>query len=261
MFVDQTRIYAKAGDGGNGVVSFRREKFVPRGGPDGGDGAQGGDVILRVNRHIDNLKVFHYNPRLIAKDGGHGRAWKRHGKNGKVVYGDVPPGTLIYKCRARTVSEAVAMERSEEGVDLEDLLEPTTQEHPAKQGSPAVDEPFAVLGSAAAAPTVDFDNDVYFGESPTTSLAIELMRVSVGLLEVSRELEQPPASQPVSVALLAVTLVLEQPPSPQPVSDGFSAACLPASANNRLNAILRGLAAMGQDYGTKHNQQSGRRMR
>ena len=128
MFVDQTRIYAKAGDGGNGVVSFRREKFVPRGGPDGGDGAKGGDVILRVNRHIDNLKVFHYNPRLIAKDGGHGRAWKRHGKNGKVVYGDVPPGTLIYKCRARTVSEAVAAERSEEGVDLELVADLTDED-------------------------------------------------------------------------------------------------------------------------------------
>ena len=61
MFVDHTRIYAKAGNGGNGVVSFRREKYVPRGGPDGGDGAQGGDVIPRVC--IPITEGFHYNPR------------------------------------------------------------------------------------------------------------------------------------------------------------------------------------------------------
>ena len=119
MFVDHTRIYAKAGNGGNGVVSFRREKYVPRGGPDGGDGAQGGAVILRVDRHTDNLKSFHYNPRLVAGDGGHGQSWKRHGKNGKPVIGKVPPGTLIYKSPVNTVTEAVKMERSEHGIDLE----------------------------------------------------------------------------------------------------------------------------------------------
>ena len=128
MFVDHTRIFAKAGSGGNGVVSFRREKFVPRGGPDGGDGAQGGRVILQVNRHLDNLKTFHYNPRLIAKDGGHGESWKRHGKNGKTVIGKVPPGTLVYKCSARTVTGAVAMERSEEGIDLELVADMTEED-------------------------------------------------------------------------------------------------------------------------------------
>ncbi|NNC89674.1 MAG: GTPase ObgE [Akkermansiaceae bacterium] len=119
MFVDQVRVYAKAGDGGNGVVSFRREKFVPRGGPDGGDGADGGDVILRVDPHTDNLKAFSYNPRLIAKNGGHGQSYKRHGKNGKQLIAKVPPGTVIYRSPAATVTEAVAMERREEGIDLE----------------------------------------------------------------------------------------------------------------------------------------------
>ena len=76
-------------------------------------------MILRVDRHTDNLKTFHYNPRLVAKDGGHGQSWKRHGKNGKPVIGRVPPGTLVYRSPVRTVTEAVRMERSEEGIDLE----------------------------------------------------------------------------------------------------------------------------------------------
>ena len=101
---------------------------MPRGGPDGGDGAEGGSVVLRVDRNLDNLKTFHYNPRLIAKDGGHGRSWKRHGKNGKVVIGKVPPGTLVYKCPARTVTEAVAMERSEAGIDLELVADMTEED-------------------------------------------------------------------------------------------------------------------------------------
>jgi GTP-binding protein len=125
VFVDQVRIFAKAGDGGNGVVSFRREKYVPKGGPDGGDGADGGDVVLKVDRHTDNLKAFSYNPRLIAKDGGHGQSWKRHGKNGKPVIAKVPPGTVVFRSPAATVTEAVAMERSEEGVDLEPIADLT----------------------------------------------------------------------------------------------------------------------------------------
>ncbi len=127
MFVDHTRIYAQAGNGGNGVVSFRREKFVPRGGPDGGDGAQGGDVILIVDQHTDNLRSFHYNPRMIAKDGGHGQSWKRHGKNGKSVVGKVPPGTLVYRSSAKTVTEAVQLEQSGAGIDLELVADLTSE--------------------------------------------------------------------------------------------------------------------------------------
>lgn len=126
MFVDQIRVIAKAGDGGNGIVSFRREKHVPRGGPDGGDGAEGGDVILRVDRNTDNLKAFSYDPKMFAKDGGHGRSYKRHGKNGKPFVGRVPPGTVVYRCEAETVKEASEMEKSDEGIDLDpvaDLVE------------------------------------------------------------------------------------------------------------------------------------------
>lgn len=123
MFVDQIRVVTKAGNGGNGVVSFRREKHVPRGGPDGGDGAEGGDVLLRVDRNIDNLKAFAYDPKMYAKDGGHGQGSKRHGKNGRPFVGKVPPGTVVYRCPAETIKEAVEMERSEEGIDLEPIAD------------------------------------------------------------------------------------------------------------------------------------------
>ena len=71
MFIDEARILVKAGDGGNGCLAFRREKFVPRGGPDGGDGGKGGDVILRADEHQDNLANLFYEPLIKAKKGGH----------------------------------------------------------------------------------------------------------------------------------------------------------------------------------------------
>ncbi len=125
MFVDHVRIYAKAGDGGNGVVSFRREKYVPHGGPDGGDGGNGGDIVLEVDPNTDNLKAFYYDPKLIAKRGGHGGSVKRTGKSEKTVIGRVPPGTVVYRAPASTVAEAVAMERSEEGIELEPVADLT----------------------------------------------------------------------------------------------------------------------------------------
>ncbi|MGJ8676224.1 MAG: GTPase ObgE [Akkermansiaceae bacterium] len=125
MFIDHIRIIAKAGDGGNGVVHFIREKFRPKGGPDGGDGGNGGNVILRVDPSCDNLKAYSYDPKLICKDGGHGAGQRRHGKTSKDVIGKVPPGTVVYKSTATTVMEAVEMERSEEGVDLEPVADLT----------------------------------------------------------------------------------------------------------------------------------------
>jgi len=117
-FVDHIRVHCRAGDGGHGVVSFRREKGVPRGGPDGGDGGDGGKVILIVDGNTDNLRSFHYDPKLLAEDGAHGASYKRHGRDGKTKIGRVPPGTVVYRSPAVDVSEAVQMERSEEGVDL-----------------------------------------------------------------------------------------------------------------------------------------------
>lgn len=127
MFVDHIRIYARAGDGGNGHVSFRREKFVPRGGPDGGDGGDGGGVILRVDHSVDNLRAFHYDPKLIAEDGQHGSKWKRTGRSGSLKVGKVPPGTVVYRSNASDVQEAAKLERSEEGIDLEPVADLTDE--------------------------------------------------------------------------------------------------------------------------------------
>jgi GTP-binding protein len=125
MFIDHIRIFGKAGDGGNGVVSWRREKFVPRGGPDGGDGGAGGDIILIVDPSTDNLRAYHYDPKLIAEDGKNGAGGRKTGKAGKRVIGKVPPGTVVYRSNAVTVQEAVEFERSDEGIDLEPIADLT----------------------------------------------------------------------------------------------------------------------------------------
>ncbi len=125
MFVDHIRVFARAGDGGNGIVSFRREKFVPRGGPDGGDGGDGGKVTIVVDPHTDNLRAFAFNPKLIAQDGAHGQSYKRHGKKGKDFIARVPPGTVVYRSNAQDMKEAAEMERSEEGVELEPVVDLT----------------------------------------------------------------------------------------------------------------------------------------
>jgi len=117
-FVDHIRVHCRAGDGGHGAVSFRKEKYVPRGGPDGGDGGDGGKVKLIVDGNTDNLRAFHYDPKLLAEDGAAGQSWKRHGRDGKTKIGRVPPGTVVYRSPATDVTEAVALERSEEGVEL-----------------------------------------------------------------------------------------------------------------------------------------------
>jgi GTPase len=123
MFIDHIRILAKAGDGGDGVVSWKREKYVPRGGPDGGDGGNGGDVILIVDNSTDTLRQYHYDPKLIAEDGKPGGGNRRTGKSGKDKIGKVPPGTVVYRTNAATVNEAVDYERSDEGIDLEPIAD------------------------------------------------------------------------------------------------------------------------------------------
>ena len=96
--IDRVEIYVKAGDGGNGAVSFRREKYVPFGGPDGGDGGKGGSVVLRADRRIGTLRKYHRGAgRFVAEGGGNGAGKKKHGKNGQDLILAVPPGTLVYK--------------------------------------------------------------------------------------------------------------------------------------------------------------------
>ncbi len=130
MFVDNIRIFAKAGKGGNGLASFRREKFVPRGGPDGGDGGDGGSVILEVSTGTNDLRSYFYDPKLIATDGMPGMHARKHGRDGKTVVGKVPPGTIVYRSNAATMQEATWLEREGEGIELEqmaDLVEPGTR--------------------------------------------------------------------------------------------------------------------------------------
>src|SRR6476659_10625277 len=97
MFVDRIRVLAQAGNGGRGCVSFRREKFVPKGGPDGGDGGRGGNVILRADVHVDNLSNLFYEPIIKAKNGGHGMGKKMHGRGAVAKIVKVPVGTVVYR--------------------------------------------------------------------------------------------------------------------------------------------------------------------
>ena len=96
MFIDRIKIFAQAGKGGRGCVSFRREKFVPKGGPDGGDGGRGGNVILRADRHVDNLSNLFYEPIIKAKNGGHGMGKKMAGSAGDDKIVKVPLGTIVW---------------------------------------------------------------------------------------------------------------------------------------------------------------------
>lgn len=113
MFVDRIKVFAKAGDGGRGCVSFRREKFVPRGGPDGGDGGKGGDVVLRADEHTDNLASLFYEPLIKAKKGGHGMGKQMHGRGAPDKVVKVPVGTVVWG-----VEEESSIFTEEQAVDI-----------------------------------------------------------------------------------------------------------------------------------------------
>src|SRR5262245_41098109 len=95
MFVDRVTLYVKGGDGGRGCCSFRREKYVPRGGPDGGDGGDGGDVVVRAVAGTDSLAGLSHRRHWHAPRGGAGGGDKRHGRRGRELIIEVPPGTLV----------------------------------------------------------------------------------------------------------------------------------------------------------------------
>ncbi len=96
MFIDEVRILVKAGDGGNGCLAFRREKYVPRGGPSGGDGGRGGDVVLVADEHENTLLKFRFNPEHKAERGRHGEGSNRTGAEGRSIDVEVPVGTIVY---------------------------------------------------------------------------------------------------------------------------------------------------------------------
>ncbi len=94
-FIDEAKFFVKAGDGGNGCVSFRREKFVPKGGPDGGDGGRGGSVVIQVSARLHSLIDFRYRSHFLAQNGSHGQGKKMHGGKGSDNVMFLPRGSLI----------------------------------------------------------------------------------------------------------------------------------------------------------------------
>src|ERR671922_267382 len=96
MFIDEVEIEVRSGKGGNGAVHFRREKFVPRGGPDGGDGGKGGDVILEVVPTLNTLSTFRHQSKFKAPDGENGGRSDRTGRSAEDLVLPIPPGTIIY---------------------------------------------------------------------------------------------------------------------------------------------------------------------
>ncbi len=108
MFTDRVRIFVKGGDGGAGALSFRREKFVPRGGPDGGNGGRGGNVILEVSRQLNSLQDYRFKHHFPAGRGGRGGGSRKHGKDAADIVLQVPPGTLVKDEEGKTIADLVA---------------------------------------------------------------------------------------------------------------------------------------------------------
>ena len=109
-FVDEVRIHVKAGDGGNGCVSFRRERFIPKGGPNGGDGGKGGDVILEANAQLSTLLDLSYPQQFRAPKGSHGKGKDQTGRNGEDLVISVPTGTLVRDGETGDVLQDLVME-------------------------------------------------------------------------------------------------------------------------------------------------------
>jgi len=99
MFIDEVEIYVRSGKGGDGIVHFRREKYVPFGGPDGGDGGRGGDVVFQVKSTLNTLSSFRQNQKFLAQDGFRAGGNNQTGRSGEDLIIDVPPGTLIYSAQ------------------------------------------------------------------------------------------------------------------------------------------------------------------
>lgn len=120
MFVDKVRVHAKAGNGGNGCVAFRREQFVDQGGPSGGNGGNGGDIILVADKNISDLSDYHFSPRLIAPNGGHGMGKNCTGHSGKDKVCLVPVGTQVFHLSRPT--RQLGYQRYRPGASQETLI-------------------------------------------------------------------------------------------------------------------------------------------
>lgn len=113
MFVDEVEIKVKGGDGGNGAVSFHREKYIDKGGPDGGDGGDGGDVILKVDEGLNTLADFRYHNFYKAEDGGNGSGNNKRGSDGDDQILEVPPGTTVYDADTERILGDLTVEGQE----------------------------------------------------------------------------------------------------------------------------------------------------
>ena len=118
MFADSARIIIKSGKGGDGHVSFRREKYVPNGGPDGGDGGKGGDVIFQVDEGLNTLTDFRHRRKYAAENGEEGRKRNCHGKNGADIIVKVPAGTIIRDAETRGQGESELCNRYHAGTKI-----------------------------------------------------------------------------------------------------------------------------------------------
>ncbi|MBM3889932.1 MAG: Obg family GTPase CgtA [Verrucomicrobia bacterium] len=145
MFVDHVKIFAKGGDGGNGCVSFRREKYVEKGGPDGGHGGHGADVILEADPSQNNLVDLYYQPRLIAERGQHGQGKRKQGRSGRPLIVKVPCGTVVRRLRFTPLAGCRLMVKGEAH------LPPTPIE---RKGRPRI------IGEELAEPTTDIVADL-----------------------------------------------------------------------------------------------------
>ncbi len=112
MFVDFARIYIKAGDGGDGAITFHREKYMPCGGPDGGDGGKGGDVVFLVDRNLNTLKNFRFKKKFVAQNGENGRKNNCSGKNGQDLIIKVPNGTVVRDIKTNRIIADISDENS-----------------------------------------------------------------------------------------------------------------------------------------------------
>lgn len=107
MFVDTAKVSLKAGDGGNGAVSFRREIYIPKGGPDGGDGGKGGNIVFKADKDTNTLIDFRFTPILTAENGKNGAGQRAAGRSGKDLIVEVPIGTVVYKIGTKSVNGSV----------------------------------------------------------------------------------------------------------------------------------------------------------
>ena len=148
MFIDQADIVVRSGKGGDGKSSFRREKFVPKGGPDGGDGGRGGDVIIVADPHLDTLQGFVHRRRFAAEDGERGGGGHRHGADGASCRVPVPVGCLIYDAETDELvadltraGESVVIAAGGRGGLGNDHFKTSTQQAPVKTtpGEPAIE--------------------------------------------------------------------------------------------------------------------------